>query len=744
MKRTLLLLMLIIAAWGSSIIAFPPSLLAAEESELSVLAEGQVLQDRRIDPPKDLNGHFPFQVPKSKEEWEKRSEELRRRILVSTGLWPMPPRTPLNAVIHGKVEREGFTVEKVYFESMPGFYVTGMLFRPSGKSAPFPGVLCPHGHGGRLQDSGVDGVRKQIVLGEERFEASGRFPKLALCAQLARMGCVAFIYDMIGYADSNQISYALGHRFARQRPEMEGEENWGLYSTQAELRAQSLMGLQTWNSIRALDFLESLPDVDPARLGVTGGSGGGTQTILLGAIDPRPVVAFPQGMVSTSMQGGCTCENASLLRIGTGNVELAALFAPRPQAMTTANDWTLHMMTDGFPELKKIYGMLGAKDNVDCTPMPQFPHNYNYVSRAKMYAWFNKHLKLGLKEPIVEEDWELLGENGMSERERERAPAALSVWDDEHPAPQAKGDEFERRLLAEWAAQSDEQIQSLWPTDANSLAEYRKVVGGAVETIIGRTMDSVGAVERTKVGKRDYGSDLLFTDLITLPDHREQLPVVSIFPREKAWSGRVVLWLTDKGKAGLFSSEGTLRPEVQQLLKNGDSIVTADLFAQGEFVNDELPTDRNRVVKNPREFAGYTYGYNHSLFAQRTHDVLSLIHWIRTDGHNVRQVLLVGTNGMGPVVAAAGAVCGDAVDAVTVQIDGFRFAHLSDYRDQNFISGIVKYGDIPALLALNAPKKLTVIGETGEQAPVAERAYKAAGGEIQWISQKDGKSLPIH
>lgn len=711
---------------------------ASESGRPVVLQDGQKLADSRLQPPKDLNGYFPFHVPDSVEAWERRAAELRRRILVSNGLWPMPPKTPLNPVIHSPVERDGFTVESVYFEPVPGYFATGMLFRPSGQKGPSPGVLCPHGHGGRLQDAGVKGVRQQITRGEERFEASGRFPKLARCAQLARMGCVVFIYDMIGYADNTQLSYELGHRFARQRPEMESAENWGLYSTQAELRVQSIMGLQTWISIRALDFLESLPDVDPARLGVTGGSGGGTQTILLCAIDPRPVVAFPQGMVSTAMQGGCTCENTSLLRIGTGNVELTALFAPRPQAMTTANDWTKEMMTRGFPELRKLYTMLGVQDHVDCTPMPQFPHNYNYVTRARMYSWFNEHLGLGIEEPIVEEDYELLGEHvGGS---RSKAPPELSVWNEDHPAPQDRGDDFERRLLARLTHQSDEQIRELWPTDAESLARYRDIVGGAVETIIGRTSDAVGPVERTPVKKSDRGDYWQFTDLITLPAHREQLPVVSLHPKGRDWNGRVVLWLTGQGTAGVFSDEGTPIPAVRRLIENGDAVVTADLFAQGEFVSDDLPADRNRVVGNPREFAGYTYTYNHSLFAQRTHDVLSLIEWIRTDkqGATGKQIVLVGTEGIGPVVAAAGAVCGDSVARVAVVTDGFRFSQLSDYRDPNFIPGIVKYGDLPALLALNLPKSLLVIGETEQkqESPLAA-VQSTAGGNVTWKAQSD-------
>ena len=152
------------------------------------------------------------------------------------------------------------------------------------------------------------------------------------------------------------------------------------------------MGLQTWNSIRALDFLTSLPDVDPAKIGVTGASGGGTQTFILGAIDDRPAVAFPAVMVSTAMQGGCVCENCSYLRIGTGNVEIAGLFAPKPLAMSAANDWTMDIETKGFPELKKLYALYGVEDKVLAKAWPEFGHNYNQVAREMMYNWFNKHL----------------------------------------------------------------------------------------------------------------------------------------------------------------------------------------------------------------------------------------------------------------------------------------------------------------------------------------------------------------
>ena len=251
-------------------------------------------------------------------------------------------------------------------------------------------------------------LRQEIATGQERFEQGGRSRFQSMCVQLARMGCVVWQWDMLSDSDAVQLPRAVVHTFAKQRPEMNTTENWGLFSPQAEAHLQSIMGLQTWNAVRSLDFVLSLPEVDPERIAITGASGGGTQTMLLAAIDPRVTLSFPAVMVSTAMQGGCTCENASLLRVNTGNVEFAGLFAPKPQGMTTANDWTKEMSTKGFPELKQLYAMLGAPKNVMLHRGEHFPHNYNAVSRSAFYTWLNRHFKLGFKEPVIERDYEPL------------------------------------------------------------------------------------------------------------------------------------------------------------------------------------------------------------------------------------------------------------------------------------------------------------------------------------------------
>src|SRR4029079_15797564 len=129
----------------------------------------------------------PFSPPKSKEAWEARRAQLREQLLVATGLWPLPEKTPLNAVVHGKIERDGYTIEKVYFASMPGHYVCGNLYRPvrafdDSKPPKYPGVLFAHGHwaNGRMHDAGEKAAQASVDAGGEPDMDRGRFFMQAL------------------------------------------------------------------------------------------------------------------------------------------------------------------------------------------------------------------------------------------------------------------------------------------------------------------------------------------------------------------------------------------------------------------------------------------------------------------------------------------------------------------------------------------------------------------------------------
>jgi hypothetical protein len=698
-----------------------------------ILPLGEVPPDSRLADPKNLDGYFPLEVPTSAEDWEARREAVRRQILVSQGIWPLPAKTPLNIVIHGRIEQPDYTIDKVILETMPGLFLAGNLYRPKQPSSgKVPGVLVPHGHwdSGRFYDAGPQAVRREIVQGAERFEDGGRSPLQPLPVQVARMGCVAFHYDMLGYADSAQLSFDLVHGFRKQRPEMNAADGWGFFSPRAEAHLQSVMGLQTWNSVRALDFLLSLPEIDAERIAVTGASGGGTQTFILGAIDPRVKLAFPAVMVSTAMQGGCTCENASCLRVGTGNVEFAGLFAPRPLGMTAANDWTREMATKGFPELKSLYKLLGAEGNVELFPFVHFGHNYNYVSRSAFYGFLNKHFRLGLAQPVVEEDYQRLTKD------------ELTVWNAEHPQP-AGGDDFERKLLQTWHTDSQKQLAALAPRDVPSLAKWREAAGGGMAVVVGRSLPPADAIEFEKSTETDEGDYLRMAGLVHYVPGREVLPMAFLHP--KKWNKKVVIWLSEQGKASLFTAEGRPTPAVSELLAAGTSVVGVDLLLQGEFLADGAPPARNRpVTNNNREFAGYTYGYNHALIAQRAHDVLTTIAFCKYNDQGPEQIDLVAFDGTGPIAALALSQAAGSVRRAAIDTHGFRFEGVPHYLDAEFLPGGAKYGDIPGFLALAAPTKLWLAGETDQSAPLVKQVYEAAGaaGSLTW-GGKDASSAAV-
>lgn len=681
-------------------------------------AAAELPDDVRLGRLKDLNGYFPFDPADSVPEWEVRKEFVLRQMKVACGLWPMPERPPIKATVHGRVERDGYTVDRVYFESSPGLYVTGSLYKPAGASGRLPTVLCPYGHwsNGRFHDHGEEGVQRELTSGGEQFPVSGRYPLQARCVQLARMGCLVFHYDMQGAADGGSFTHELIHRFAKQRPHLSSPERWGLFSAQSELRCLNALGIQTWNSIRAVDWLCSRDDCDTDRIGVTGASGGGTQTFMLAALDERIAAAFPAVMVSTAMQGGCTCENASWLRIDTGNIEFAALVGPRPIFMSGANDWTQEIETKGLPELKQHFTMLGVPEHVDARHF-DFPHNFNAPSRMMMYEFLNEHLELG-QEHIEERDFVPLTRD------------ELTVFNDSHPAP-PKTEDAEVEILRALDAASQAQIKALRPRDSTSLARYRDVVGGALEVMVGRSLPEADDLQYEKLSEENRGGLRVYASRIRNEPRGEELPAAFLLPAD--WNQDVVLWIDGRGKSGLQDASGQPIGPVRDLLNAGYAIGSVDLLYTGEFTPDGTPIEETRTVDNPREFAGYTLGYNRPLIIQRTHDVMTLLAFARHHELQPRSIHVVGVNGAACPCLAATAVTGEVASTLAIDTQGFRFGTITDIRDVRLLPGAVRYGDLPGFLALCAPVPLAVAGESQESLSLVADACEIAGGSLTTI-----------
>lgn len=324
-------------------------------------------------------------------KWKVRAARIRKQILTGADLWPLPQRTPLNATIHRKRTYEGYSVEAAAFEARPGFLVYGNLYRPTDRKGPFPGILCPHGHA-----RGRDG-------GRLRADQQHR------CATLARMGAVVFSYDMVGFGDSEHHGWKHSHPQA--------------------------LTLQTWSSVRALDFLQSLPDVDGESLAVTGCSGGGTQTFLLTAIDDRVKVSVPVVMVSAHFFGGCHCESGKPIhktpQLETSNVEFAACAAPRPLLLVSVGgDWTKNTPKVEYPYIRDVYNLFDKSELVENRHFPEEDHGYQVKKRQAMYPFMVKHLNLhpeGIRNAATGQFDESRNEIETVEQQR--------VFDDNHPLP---------------------------------------------------------------------------------------------------------------------------------------------------------------------------------------------------------------------------------------------------------------------------------------------------------------------
>ncbi|MBV6643025.1 MAG: acetylxylan esterase [Cyclobacteriaceae bacterium] len=289
-----------------------------------------------------------------KASWERRAEVIRKGIVDGMQLDKMPKaKGAPKVIINSTREMDGYIVENIALESFLGFYVTGNLYRPTMKKDKYAAILSPHGH-----------------LANKRLT---HYVQLR-GAVLARMGAIVFAYDMVGYAECTQVTHDI----------------------------PIALTLQTYNSQRVLDYLLSRPDVDPERIGMTGGSGGGTQTFVLAAIDDRIKVSVPVVQVSAHFFGGCVCESGMPIHKSsthqTNNVEVAALCAPRPQLVISDGvDWTRNTPNIEFPYLQKVYALYDAENKVENVHLAGERHDYGYSKRTAAYNFFAHHLKLSYR-----------------------------------------------------------------------------------------------------------------------------------------------------------------------------------------------------------------------------------------------------------------------------------------------------------------------------------------------------------
>lgn len=606
-----------------------------------------------------------FHAPATIDAWRDRAAQVREHMLVSLGLWPMFPRTPLHPQVRGKVERDGYTIEKVVLETLPGFTLSGNLYRPIGATGKIPALLCPHGH---WKDGRVNPEVQQR------------------CIRWAKLGCVVLMYDMVGYNDSKTF----GHEFLNDRL-----RRWGL----------SLVTLQTWNSIRALDWLSSLPDVDPARIGCTGESGGGTQTFLLTALDHRIRVSAPVVMVSDSFQGGCVCENCAGLRHGTDNVEFAALTAPRPLKLVGATgDWTKLTMSNAYPAIRQVYELYGATHRISADVF-DFPHNYNQTTRNAVYAFMAKWL-LGIED---------------SERTREgeqtvEQPEDLWTFTDATPAPPNRKTpaQLENDLVQLLTWELDRLAPS---TDSAQWQSARRFLATSHRVRVGVTNPPPSEVRPREIRRLNHRGATVIHSAIGRNKTGENIPVVRLIPRNA--TGRLTVVVSPHGKEVLTDPDGSFQPLVKALLERGQSVVAFDPLFVGESLDPSNPV-RSRPATVHYET------YNPALAADQMQDLATVVAWARAQT-DVREISLVGQGRAGAqVLIARPALEGIARTAIDLHnfSEGDGSASLPAELD---LPGLLQFGGLKSAAALVAPDPLWIY-RAGDafNGSWAENAYRLA------------------
>ncbi|MBQ8640694.1 MAG: acetylxylan esterase [Clostridia bacterium] len=573
--------------------------------------------DSRLYRNRHTNTVFPITRFSSREEVEERREELRFHLRMAAGLYPWPEKTPLNVQYEDAGDYEGYSVKKVMFESRPGFWSTGNLYLPRPLPEKAPAILNVIGHWEEQRLTRLD---------------TADYPQQI--ANFARMGFICLVTDMIGMVDSRQISHYYGG----------GEK---------ELWTSNGLGIQLWNNIRALDLLCSMPEVDTDNIGMTGASGGGSQTLFLALLDERIKAAAPINMISLHMQGGCRCENAEGLRRHTDNTEMCAMIAPRALFLAGSDgDWTKNLETAELPGVLETYRLYGAENMVEHFYQIA-PHQYNAKTRHRVYSFFARHL-MG-KDPFWEE-----------QPIEVEDPGALTWFRGNGHAPGIADDEaffncHKAERTARTAALSDNEKRKMlaWITGIRK-NRYRMI--------------PISAEEKDGV---------TISRCVLFGDRGEKLPFVKLTPA--GWDGkRVCLALGAEGKACLD------RKEIRQMLSDGTAVVSGDLFMTGEFAGCRIHIEGSE--SDNRYFT--TFHYTTDAF--RVQDAALLIDAAAVPGGE----LTLWANGCAARAAACALpLCGQVKHA-RLERAALELCGDEAYYSEFFIPGICTIGGLEGCLAL--------------------------------------------
>jgi len=625
-----------------------------------------------------LMGRVQESLDRRAAEYEKvktaeQAAEYQRRIreFFVGALGGFPERTPLNAQVVAKEERDGYRVEKVIFESQPKHFVTALLYLPKTKP-PFPGALFPCGHSGN--GKAADPYQRGCIL-------------------LARNGLAALCYDPIDQGERYQLLDEAG------KPITGGTTGHSLLGVGSTLLGRNTATYRVWDGMRALDYLQSRPEIDSKRIGCTGNSGGGTLTSYLMALDERIVCAAPSCYLTTLRR---LCETIGpqdgeqnihgQIAFGMDHPDYVIVRAPKPTLMcaATGDFFDIGGTWDGFRQAKRFYGRLGYAERVDLIETDA-RHGFSTTLRTGAVRWMRRWL-LGVDDAITEPESEIASDDQARctpDGQVMLLSGARNTYD------------LNQDLETELAGRRKEFWQQT--PKPKAIDTVRQIAGiRKLADLPEPDCTAVASVERERYQ---------LEKLILEPEPGIRLPALAFVPKEH--SGQAYLYLHDDGKQTDAAAGGPIRKLVQE----GHLVLAVDLRGVGETAGEKSgKRGISHYIGGDWKNFYLAYLLGTSYLAMRTEDILVCARFLQTyrAGDQPNQVHLVSVGRMGPPTLHAAALEPQLFTSVTLKdcltswSDVVR-TPLAVNQFVNVVHGALKTYDLPDLLATMPKEKVKII-----------------------------------
>jgi cephalosporin-C deacetylase-like acetyl esterase len=587
-------------------------------------------------------------------------------------LGEFPARTPLNAQMVGRLDRSGYAIEKVIFESRPHYYVTANVYVPLRGSGPFPTVLCPVGHWGA----------------GKFFEDYQR-----LGAYLARRGFLVLVYDVPGQGERQQyFDPVLGRTLLSP-----GNTQWfvtiehGYAGGQTILTRDNYAAYLVWDGIRALDYLVQRSDVDRDKIACTGTSGGGLQAELLSAVDPRIKVSIPV------CYGGCAPDTPA--RRGLTMTDVDALIAPKPLLMieATGDPRSGVLAKRKRHELvSKLYEVLQASDRTQFAIFEE-PHGYGEAIRRGAYRWLSRWLR-GTDpsaDSLAEEPILLEPESALACTTTGQVKTALG------------GETVFTLNRAEAARIRDRQPL---PQTREAWRDWQRRLRSDVESRLAFVNTDASLRART-MDRLDKGSYLL-EKVVYHSDPDIYVPGLLFLPKQTGPRPAVV-FVNEGGKTAAGAVEDYLRP----LAESGIAMFAIDSRGTGETAATAASREGSYRGFTSEEESRLSYeslSAGTTLLGMRTRDVLRAVDYLKTRSEINPAMISVAGHGAGGLLAMHAAALDDRIRSAAVTGTLISYASIVEneiyaHRYSMFVPGALSKYDLPELAALIAPRAVMVI-----------------------------------